>query len=299
MKIAVTGSSGLVGEALVPHLAAGGDDVRRLVRPGAPGQSDAIPWDPDRGTLDAAALAGVDAIVHLAGENIAAGRWNDERKRRILASRVTGTRLVAETLAAMQHPPRVLVCASAIGFYGPHGDEPIDESAGPGTDFLAGVCSEWEAAADPARAAGVRVVHLRFGVVLSPRGGALKKMMTPFKLGAGGRIGSGKQWMSWVSIEDAVGAVRQALHYARLDGPVNVVAPNPVTNAQFTKLLGHALGRPTIFPMPAFAARLAFGEMADHLLLTGQKVLPRRLLETGYRFRHPSLEEALRHLLGR
>jgi uncharacterized protein (TIGR01777 family) len=299
MKIAVSGSSGLVGGTLVPSLAAAGDDVRRLVRGAAAGHADAIAWDPDRGTIDAAALSGVEAIVHLAGENIAGGRWDDERKRGIRASRVNGTTLVAKTLAKMQHPPRVLVCASAIGFYGPHGDEPIDESAPPGTDFLAGVCREWEAAADPARAAGIRVVHLRFGVVLSPKGGALAKMMTPFKMGVGGRIGSGRQWMSWVSIDDAVGAVAHALHYARVDGPVNVVAPNPVTNAQFTKSLGRALGRPTILPMPAFAARLAFGEMAEALLLGGQRVTPAKLQAAGYEFRHPNLDGALRLLLPR
>jgi len=299
MKIAVSGSSGLVGGTLVPLLTAAGDDVRRLVRGDAAGHPDAIAWDPERGTIDAAALTGVDAIVHLAGENIAGGRWNDERKRRIRASRVNGTTLVAQTLAKMQHPPRVLVCASAIGFYGPRGDEPVDESAAPGTDFLAGVCREWEAAADPARAAGIRVVHLRFGVVLSPKGGALAKMMTPFRMGVGGRIGSGKQWMSWVSIDDAVGAVSHALRYARVDGPVNVVAPNPVTNAQFTKSLGRALGRPTILPMPAFAARLAFGEMADALLLGGQRVAPAKLQATGYEYRHPNLDGALRLLLPR
>jgi uncharacterized protein len=272
--------------------------VRRLVRSGGSSEG-SVAWDPDAGTIDAAGLDGVDAVVHLAGEGIASGRWTDERKRRIRESRVKGTRLVAETLAAMPRKPRVLVCASAVGFYGARGDEGLDESSAPGTGFLSDVCREWEAAADPARAAGIRVAHLRFGVVLSPKGGALAKMLPPFRMGVGGRLGSGAQWMSWISLDDAIGAVLHALSNDAIAGPVNAVAPNPVTNASFTKTLGGVLGRPTIFPMPASAARLAFGEMADHLLLTGQKVLPRRLLETGYRFRHPGLEEALRHLLGR
>lgn len=298
MQIAITGASGLVGETLVAFLTTGGHGVRRLVRAGRkpPGS---VAWDPDAGTIDAAGLDGTDAVVHLAGEGIASGRWTDERKRRIRESRVKGTRLVAETLAAMPRKPRVLVSASAVGFYGARGDEGLDESSAPGTGFLADVCGEWERAADPARAAGIRVVHLRFGVVLSRKGGALAKMLTPFKMGLGGRLGSGAQWMSWISLDDAIGAVLHALANDAVAGPVNAVAPNPVTNASFTKTLGGVLGRPTILPMPAFAARLAFGEMADHLLLTGQKVLPRRLLETGYRFRHPSLEEALRHLMGR
>jgi uncharacterized protein (TIGR01777 family) len=299
MKIAVSGASGLLGAALLPRLAAGGDDVRRLVRGGTEGQPDAIAWDPEHDTIDAAGLGGVEAVVHLAGENIAAGRWTEERKRLIRSSRVDGTHLVAGALAKMTRPPRVLVCASAVGFYGPHGDETLDESAPPGGDFLAGVCREWEAAADAARAAGVRVVHLRFGVVLSPQGGALAKMLRPFKLGLGGRLGSGRQWMSWVSIEDAVGAVAQALHYARLEGPVNVVAPYPLTNAQFAKTLGRAVGRPAILPMPAFAARFLFGEMADALLLAGVRVVPAKLQASGYEFRHPNLEGALRLLLPR
>jgi uncharacterized protein (TIGR01777 family) len=299
MKIAVSGASGLVGTALCAALAKDGDDVRRLVRHAAPGLPDAIAWDPARGTIDAAALEGLDAVVHLAGENIAGGRWTEEKKALIRSSRVNGTRLVAGTLATMQRAPRVLVCASAIGFYGPHGDEPLDESAAPGHDFLATTCVEWEDAAAPARAAGVRVVHVRFGVVLSRHGGALAKMLTPFKLGLGGRLGSGRQWMSWVSIDDVVGAVRQTLHWARHEGPVNVVSPNAVTNAEFTKALGAALGRPTIFPMPAFAARLVFGEMADALLLSGQRVVPAKLAAAGYEFRHPKLEGALRALLSR
>ena len=297
MHVAISGASGLVGGALAESLIAGGHTVRRLVRGDARG--DDVRWDPEAGAIDAAKLEGVDTFVHLAGEGIASGRWNAEKKRRIRESRVQGTGLVARTLAALSRRPSVLVCASAVGFYGPRGDEELDESAPPGTSFLSEVCRAWESAADPARAAGIRVVHTRFGVVLSDKGGALAKMLTPFRMGAGGRIGSGRQWMSWISIDDVVGAINHALATASAAGPVNVVAPNPVTNAEFTKTLGRVLSRPTVFPMPAFAARVAFGEMAEELLLSGQRVVPRRLLESGYRFRHEDLETALRHVLGR
>ena len=297
MQIAISGASGLVGSALAATLTAGGHGVRRLVR-GAAAAGD-IAWDPQTGSIDAAKLEGADAVVHLAGEGIASGRWNAERKRRIRESRVAGTGLVARTLASLSRRPSVLVCASAVGFYGPRGDEELDEASPSGTSFLSEVCRAWESAADPARVAGIRVVHARFGVVLSARGGALAKMVTPFQLGAGGRLGSGRQWMSWVSIDDVVLAIGHALVTSSVAGPLNVVAPRPVTNAEFTKTLGRVLGRPTIFPMPAFAARLAFGEMADELLLSGQRVVPRRLLESGYRFRHEDLEPALRHVLAR
>ncbi len=298
MRIAVSGAGGLVGGALAPRLATDGHDVRRLVRGGAM-RADEIAWDPARATIDSAKLDGVDAVVHLAGESIAAKRWSDAQKKRIVESRVAGTRLVAETIAKLARKPSVLVCASAIGFYGPGGDEETDESAPSGTGFLAETCRAWESAADAARAAGIRVVHLRFGVVLSGEGGALAKMLTPFKMGVGGKLGSGRQWMSWISLDDAVGAVRHALTTPSLAGPVNAVAPNPATNAEFTKSLGRVLGRPTIFPMPAFAARLAFGEMADELLLTGRRVLPRRLVATGFSFRDPTLDGALSRILAR
>jgi uncharacterized protein (TIGR01777 family) len=292
MRIAVSGASGLVGSALIPALAADGHATLRLVR-GAALAPDEIMWSPDAGAIAPGALDGVDAVVHLAGEGIAAKRWSDEQKRRIVDSRVKGTRLVAETMAKLATKSSVLVCASAVGFYGPRGDEELDETSASGAGFLAETCRAWEAAADPARAAGVRVVHLRFGVVLSAKGGALAKMLTPFKMGLGGPLGSGVQWMSWISLDDAVGAIRHALATPALVGPANAVAPNPVTNAEFTKALGRALHRPTIFPMPAFAARLAFGEMADELLLTGQRVLPRRPLATGCEFRDPTLVGAL------
>jgi uncharacterized protein (TIGR01777 family) len=296
MRIAVTGASGLVGRPLCAALAAQGHEVVRLVRGGSAPSPGAVPWDPERGTIGD--LGGVDAVVHLAGESIAS-RWTKERKRRIVESRVQGTRLVAGALAALPRKPAALVCASAVGWYGARGDEALDESSPPGTGFLAETCRAWEESADPARDAGIRVVNLRFGIILSARGGALAKMLLPFKLGAGGRVGDGRQWMSWIAHDDALGAIRHAMATADLAGPVNAVAPAPVTNAEFTRVLGRVLGRPTVMTMPAFAARLAFGEMADHLLLAGQRVLPRRLAGSGYAFRHPELEGALRHVLGR
>jgi uncharacterized protein (TIGR01777 family) len=248
--------------------------------------------------MDAASLEGTDAVVHLAGENIA-GRWTKEKKERIRASRVDGTSLVARAIAATKTRPRVLVAASAVGWYGDRGDEALEESSARGTGFLPDVCEAWERASDAARDAGVRVVHLRFGVVLSPKGGALARMLTPFKLGVGGVIGSGRQWMPLVSIDDLVAAALHVLAHGDLAGPVNVCTPTQATNRDFTKALGRALGRPTVFPMPAFAARLAFGEMADGLLLASARVAPKRLLASGFAFRHADAESALRHVLGR
>lgn len=295
MKILVSGSSGLVGSALVPVLTKEGHEVIRLVRTRSAG---AAFWDPAAGLLDLGGQSGLDAVVHLAGENIAAGRWTTARKERIRASRVRGTRFLAETLAGLAQRPRVFACASAIGFYGDRGEEVLDEASPAGQGFLAEVCRDWEAAAEPARQAGVRVVHLRFGVILSPLGGALAKMLLPFRLGLGGRIGSGRQYLSWIALADALRAIHHALLREEVLGPVNVVAPNPASNRDFTKTLARVLWRPAFFPMPAWAARLAFGEMADELLLASARVLPRRLQETGFRFDHPDLEEALRHLLG-
>jgi len=299
MRVAVSGSSGMVGSALLPFLTAGGHSTVRLVRSKRETDGDAVLWDPDAGEVDLAGLAGVDAVVHLAGESIAGGRWTEAKKRRIRESRTKGTRLLAEGLAKLAKPPRVMVCASAIGYYGDRGDEVLTEASASGQDFLSDVAREWEAACEPARAAGVRVVNLRFGVILSPRGGALAKMLTPFKMCVGGRIGSGRQWWSWVALDDVVGAIHFALTRDDLDGPVNVTAPNPVRNEEFTGILGRVLGRPTVFPMPAFAARLALGEMADALLLCSQRVEPRRLTEARFPFRHTELEDALRHVLGR
>ena len=299
MKILVTGSTGMVGSALVPYLAANGHDVIRLVRGAAPAGAPAVRWDPDAGRLDAGSVEGLDAVVHLAGENIAAGRWTAARKARIRDSRVRGTRLLADTLARLQRRPRVLVCASAVGFYGDRGDEILREDSRPGTGFLPEVCREWEAAAEPAARAGIRVVNARIGFVLSPAGGGLKKMLPPFRMGLGGPIGSGRQYLSWVSIDDVLGVLLHAARSQALAGPVNTVAPNPVTNAEFTRTLARVLSRPAFLPMPAFAARLAFGELADAILLSSQRVEPARLKAGGYEFRHARLEDALRHLLRR
>jgi uncharacterized protein len=301
MKIIVTGASGLVGSALVPRLVADGHQVTALVRRASKRRARAevpeVEWEPTAGQLDAARLVGHDAAVHLAGEPIAAGRWTDAKKRRIRESRVLSTRLLAETLARLQTRPGVLVCASAIGYYGDRGAEVLTEESAPGRDFLSEVCREWEAAADPARAAGIRVVHLRFGVVLSREGGALAQMLTPFQLGIGGPIGSGRHYMSWLALDDAVGMIEHALTNESLSGPVNAVAPQPVTNREFAKAIGRVLNRPTLLPMPAFALRLALGEMADALLLSSARVKPVRLEASGYQFEYPQLEDALRHVL--
>jgi len=297
MNVIVSGSSGLVGAALLPFLAESGHTVRRLLREG--GDATDLAWRPDRGELDGRGFAGCDAVVHLAGDPIAGGRWTAAKKQRIRDSRVKGTHLLAETLARVPAPPKTLLVASAIGWYGDRGDEWLDERSHLGAGFLADVCREWEAAARPAADHGIRVVHLRFGVILSAQGGALKKMLPPFKLGLGGRIGHGRQQMSWIALDDVVGVIAKALADARLAGPVNVVAPEPVTNAEFTRKLGEVLGRPTRFPMPAFAAHLLFGEMADELLLSSQRVKPRALLDAGFSWRWPELEGALRHLLGK
>jgi len=297
MHIAVSGSSGLVGSALLPFLTAGGHRVTRLVRKDA-GVGE-IPWDPAGGVRELSHLEGVDAVVHLAGENIAAGRWTAARKGKIRRSRVEGTQRLCESLARLSRRPKVVVSASAMGFYGSRGDEALREDSAPGTDFLAQVCREWEAATEPASRAGIRVVCLRFGMILSRAGGALKKMLLPFKLGAGGRIGSGMQYVSWIGIDDVAGVIHHAIVTESLQGPVNAVTPTPVTNAEYTRTLARVLSRPAVAPMPAFAARLAFGELADALLLASQRVIPTRLQASGYKFRYPELEGALRHLLGR
>jgi uncharacterized protein (TIGR01777 family) len=305
MKLAVSGASGLVGSALLPALRADGHAVARLVRPGAAPRSepaaagaDDIRCDIAGNLIDAAALEGVDAVVHLAGVGIAAARWTPRHLDAVRASRVDGTRRLATTLARLARPPRVLVQASAVGFYGDRGDEILTEASAPGQGFLAETCVAWEAAAAPLRDRGVRVVALRFGVILSARGGALAKMLLPFRLGLGGVIGSGRQWMPWLGLDDAVGMIRRALDDASLDGAVNAVAPEQVTNRQFTATLGRALGRPTILPVPAFAARLALGRMADALLLASVRVTPRRLTAAGYPYIYgalrPALEAALR-----
>jgi uncharacterized protein (TIGR01777 family) len=294
VRIAITGASGLLGSALIPALTADGWETIRLVRARPKGGE--VYWDPATGEIDAASLEGIEAVIHLAGASIAE-RWTEEHKRRVLQSRQSGTSLIAETCAGLTRPPRTLVSASAVGIYGDRGSQALTEADPPGSGFAAEVGKVWEAAAEPARMAGIRVVNLRFGIVLSANGGALGKMLPPFRLGLGGRMGSGAQWMSWIAIDDVVGVVRHALATATMAGPVNATAPNPVTNQEFTRTLGRVLGRPTPLPVPAFALRLLFGEMADELLLGGAKVIPEKLLQSGYGFRYPNLEEALRAVL--
>ena len=296
MKILVSGSSGLVGQALLPLLTTQGHEVTRLVRKKS---ETGIYWQPDVNEIDVRALEGFDAVIHLAGDNIADGRWTSEKKAKIRDSRIHGTKLLSQALAQLANPPKVLVSASAIGFYGPHGDESLDESAKAGDDFLAQVCRDWEASTQPAANKGIRVVNLRFGVILSTKGGALAKMLPPFLMGAGGNLGSGRQVMSWVSLDDVLGSIYHCLVNETIHGPVNVTSPNPATNAEFTKALGRVLHRPTVARVPSFGARLLFGEMADALLLSGARVLPAKLMETNYKFRHPDLEEALRFTLGK
>ena len=296
-KIAVTGASGLVGSELVPTLERNGYEVLRLVRR-APRAQGEVRWDPDGGTIDRAGLQGVSGVIHLAGDNVASGRWTEAKKARIRSSRVQGTALLAGALAELSPKPQVLVSASAIGYYGVRGDEVLDETAAQGSGFLASVCGQWEAAADPAREAGIRVVHPRIGIVLAAEGGALAKMKLPFLFGVGGRIGDGSQYMSWITLEDLVSALVFALQNDSLEGPVNCVSPTPVTNEDFTSALGRALNRPTVLPVPKFALRLGAGaEMADEMLIGGARVVPTALHVHGFRWEHTSIEPALDSLL--
>jgi uncharacterized protein len=293
MDVVVTGSSGLIGTALGGALERAGHRMVPMVRSQASGE--AIHWDPDRGDIDAGGLEGVGAVVHLAGEGIGARRWNEAHKAKVKYSRTKGTSLLSETLAKLNKAPRVLVSGSAVGYYGDRGDEVLTESSRPGSDFLAGLCTAWEAATAPAKEAGIRVAHTRTGIVLSGTGGVLPKMLLPFKFGVGGRLGSGRQWVSWIAIEDEVGAIVHLLGDDTFSGPFNLTAPNPVTNADMTKAIGAALHRPTLLPAPAFALKTALGgEMAEALLLVSQRALPTRLLDSGFTFQHPELGEALR-----
>lgn len=296
MKILVSGSHGLVGKVLIDALEADGHEIYRLVRH-APDSKKEIEWSPERYSIAISLIEGFDAVYHLAGESIASGRWNEEKKRKIRESRTKGTKLLADALANLRQPPKTLISASAIGYYGNRGDELLTEVSPPGNDFLAEVCVEWEKATEHATTMGIRVVNTRFGIILDKEGGALAKMLTPFRMGLGGRVGDGKQWMSWILLADVVGALQLALKDETVSGPVNFVAPNPVTNAEFTTTLGRILSRPTIFPIPAFGARLAFGEMADALLLSSQRVQPRVLQDRGYQYEHADLTGALRHAL--
>ncbi|HTY64995.1 MAG TPA: TIGR01777 family oxidoreductase [Acidobacteriota bacterium] len=296
MNILVTGAAGLVGTALTAHLTQNKHRVIRLVRKtqAAPGE---IRWDPYAETIDAEALEGLDAVIHLAGENIATGRWTARKKFLIRESRIQGTRFLSQCLARLFDPPKVLVSVSAVGYYGDRGENSLDEESKPGKGFLADVCREWEAAAAPALMRGIRVVHPRLGMVLTTEGGALARMLPAFRLGVGGRIGSGRQYMSWISIDDLVGIIDFAIHDSSMHGPVNVVSPTPVTNQDFSLTLARVLSKPSFFTLPAFAARMVFGEMADALLLASARVLPARLKNSGYKFRFPELESALRHAL--
>ena len=296
MRVLVTGSTGFIGNALVTALEARGDRVVRLARGSATDERPS--WDPDAGTISSVALDGVDGVVHLAGEGIGEKKWTPEQKRRILESRVTGTSLLARALAERQTKPSVMISGSAIGYYGNRGDEVLDEASGGGDDFLAGVCAQWEAAAEPAAAAGIRLVTIRTGIVLHPSGGALKSMLLPFRLGLGGRVASGRQWMSWIARADAVGAILHVLDHATVSGPVNLTAPNPATNAELTKTLGSVIHRPTVLPTPLLPLKLRFGsELVEALLVGGQRVQPRRLQDDGYDFAYPDLEAALRAML--
>ncbi len=297
MKILVSGSHGMVGSVLVPSLSAAGHQVLRLIRPSSSASRSSEPtvsWDPASGQIDRAGLEGLDAVVHLAGDNIATGRWTAAKKAAIRQSRVASTHLLAESLAGVRQPPSVLLCASAIGYYGSRGDELLREDSRPGAGFLAETGQAWEAAAQPAADRGIRVASLRFGMILSAAGGALAKMLPPFRLGVGGVIGDGRQYWSWIGFGDVVGVIEHVLTTERLNGPVNAVAPRAVTNREFTHTLGRVLHRPTIFPVPAFAARLAFGEMADELLLASTRVEPTKLVATHYAYRDPELDGALR-----
>jgi uncharacterized protein len=302
MKILITGSTGLVGGALVSELAQAGHTVCRLVRPATKreairgGSGFDVKWDPVTGELGAAAV-GADAVVNLAGASIAQGRWTGERKRVLRSSRVDSTRALVNALAKMAVRPRVLVSASAIGIYGDRGDEVLTEESRPGTDFLSEIAVAWEAEGEKAEALGIRVVRVRFGLILARHGGALPKMVRPFRMGVGGKIGSGQQWMSWISLEDVIGALRFALENSAVRGPINVVSPQPVRNGEFTTALAKALHRPALFPAPAFALRLMLGEMADALLLASQRVMPVQLEKLGYKFLHSDLQATLAGLL--
>lgn len=298
MKILVAGTSGLIGTALVAFLREKGHEVKRLVRHSKDLREDEIAWDPDSERVSASSEASFDAVVNLAGDRIF-GRWSADKKKKILDSRVKATRTLCIFLTQLKHPPKVLVNASAIGYYGNRGKETLTEGSESGSGFLANVCREWEAATEICQRKRVRVVCLRTGVVLSEKGGALAQLLTPFKMGLGGVIGSGSQYMSWILLEDLVRVILYALENESLSGPVNAVSPFPVTNLEFTQTLGACLHRPTFFPLPAFAARLLFGEMADDLLLSSTNALPKKLSESGFVFLHPTLKEALVMLLSK
>lgn len=298
LRVAISGASGLIGSALARVLVHEGHEIRRLVRRPSADETE-VSWDPESGAVEAEKLEGLDVVAHLAGESIASGRWSASRMERIRASRVGPTRLLCDALARLEAPPGVIVSASAIGYYGNRGDELLDETSPPGQGFFPEVGQAWEAAASGAEEAGIRVVKPRIGVVLSRNGGALARMLLPFRLGLGGRLGSGRQFMSWIALDDLIAAIRFAIDTPALSGPVNATSPESVTNEVFTRTLGRVLGRPTPLPVPAFALRLAVGQMADEALLSSARVRPRKLEESEFSFRHPDLEAALRFELGR
>ena len=299
MKVLMSGSSGFIGSALNLELARRGHDVVRLVRSDPRPGSTSIRWDPDHGELDARQVEGFDAVVNLAGEGIGSRRWNASHKQRILESRTRSTGLLVETLTRLEDPPRVLLNASGIGFYGDGGERELTEESPAGKGYLAEVVRAWEGATQPAEAAGIRVVRVRSAIVLSPQGGALKPQLLLFRLGLGGRLGSGRQWFSWISVDDETGAIAYLLESDQAQGPYNLAAPTPVTNLEFTKTLGRVLGRPTFFAVPERVLRAVLGgEMAENLLLVSQRAVPAKLLQTGYRFRYPDLQSALRSMLG-
>ena len=299
MKILITGSSGMIGAALSVHLKSLGHEIFSLSRQKSDHSINQFNWVPEAGLIDSEGLEGLDAAVHLAGENLANGRWTEEKKARIRRSRVKGTKFFCEFISKLKHPPKVVVGASAIGYYGDRGDEILDESAKIGEGFLANVCEEWEVALQICGSSGIRTVNLRSGMVLSKDGGSLSKAIVPFMMGAGGTLGDGKQYMSWIEIGDLVRCIEFIIGEESIEGPLNAVAPNPVTNLEFTKTLGAILKRPAMFKMPSFAAHLIFGEMADELLLSSTRVTPVKLLESKFEFRYENLEEALRDILNR
>lgn len=296
MQILMSGSTGLVGRELVPHLEAAGHEVTPLVRPETTGTTDGIPWDPSAGELDGDRLEGIDAVVHLAGESIDQ-RWTEDTKRRIRSSRVEGTRLLAGTLAELDDPPAVMISASAVGYYGDRGDTWLEEDAAPGDLFISEVCQQWEEASRVAAENGVRVVNTRSGIVLSTEGGALARMLPPFKFGVGGHLGSGDQYLPWITREDVVRIIEFLIETEDIEGPVNVCAPEPVTNRVFTDTLGSVMGRPTVLWVPGFGVRLMFGQMGEELLLASDRVRPAKLEAAGYEWRYPDLEPALEHVL--
>lgn len=299
-KILITGSTGFIGSQLIPFLTTGGHSIVSMLRPSTKADTkDAIYWDPAKGTIDSSKLEGMDVVIHLSGENIAGGRWTEERKEAISKSRIESTKLLSETLSELRKPPEVLASASAIGYYGDTGETIITERSPLGSGFLPAICQEWERSTKAASSSGIRVVNLRNGVVLNPLGGFLKKVLTLFRLGLGGKIGSGKQYLNWISMDDLLYIVLYVINNRSVTGPINVTSPNPVTNEEFSKTLGHVLSRPTVFSVPAFAPRLLYGDMAKDLILGGCRAIPENILTWGFKFYYPTLEEALRHTLGK